>query len=89
MKIMNFSVIFYQVGRLNGPTLEPNVIGLVEIHPLFTRRMSEFGPSYLDRLELIGLTSESNICTAIALMQRTCNTTLLDDEPPQNYGLEP
>ena len=86
---MNFSVIFYQVVRLNGPTLEPNVIGLVEIHPLFTHRVSEFGPLCSNRLESIGLTSESDICTAITLMQRMCHNTLLEDETPQNYELEP
>ena len=28
---------------MNGPTPEPNVVGLVEIHLLFIRRVSGFG----------------------------------------------
>ena len=47
---MDFSIIFYrikrlggQIGRVNGPTPEPNVVGLVKFHPLFIRRVSMFG----------------------------------------------
>ena len=46
-KIADFSVIFVElvgrVRRLNDSTPEPNVIGLVKIYPLFTRRVSKFG----------------------------------------------
>ena len=61
MKMMDFNVIFCRVGRLNGPTPEPNVIELVEIQLLFIRRVNGF-----NRFGLIGLTGGSNI--GIALM---------------------
>ena len=52
MKMMNFSIIFCRVGsvgRLNGSIPEPNVVGLVEIHPLFTRRVSGFALGQFSR----------------------------------------
>ena len=45
MKIVDFSVIFCRVewvGRSNDPTSEPNMVGLVEIYLLFTRKVSGF-----------------------------------------------
>ena len=52
MKIINFSVIFCRVRRLNDPKSEPNVVGLVEIYPLFTRRVSGFGQICFGSVEL-------------------------------------
>ena len=54
---MDFSVIFCRVGRLNGPTSEPNVVGLIEFHPLFTRRVSGFN--------WVGSAGGSDICTTL------------------------
>ena len=54
---MDFSVIFCwvdQVERLNGPTSESNVVGLVEIYPLFIRRVSEFVRVWLVRVGRVG-----------------------------------
>lgn len=57
---MDFSVIFCQVGRsgwaIEWPDTQPNVVGLVEIHSLFARRVSGFGqirfaPIQIDRID--------------------------------------
>ena len=45
-----------RVGRLNGPTPELNVVGLVKIHPFFIRRVNEFGRVWvwLGRVDWVG-----------------------------------
>ena len=49
-----------RIGRFNGPTPEPNVIGLVKFHPLFIRRVNEF-----DQVGSVRLDGLADMCTTL------------------------
>ena len=71
---MDFSVIFYRIGRVerfNSPTPKLDMVGLVKIHPLFFRRVSGFGRVRVWSVQVVRLASRSDICTALSEIHKS------------------